>query len=78
MGIRAAVLTAPGTYEVQEFPVPQLEDGALLMEIEMSGICGTDKHTYLGETKQYAGTAAETASPCARTSCVGTVTSAST
>ena len=63
MGIRAAVLTAPGQYEVQEFPEPELEDGALLMEIEMSGICGTDKHTYLGETKQYAGTAAETDTP---------------
>ena len=34
-----------------------LQDGALLMQIEMSGICGTDKHTYLGEVKQYAGTA---------------------
>jgi threonine dehydrogenase-like Zn-dependent dehydrogenase len=61
--IRAAVLTSPGNYEVQEFPTPNLKDGALLMEIEMSGICGTDKHTYLGETKQYAGTPAETDTP---------------
>ncbi len=29
----------------------------------MSGICGTDKHTFLGETKQYAGTPAETDTP---------------
>ena len=63
MDIRAAVLTAPGKYEVQEFAYPQLENGALLMQIEMSGICGTDKHTYLGETKQYAGTPAETDTP---------------
>ena len=60
MDARAAVLTAPGKYEVQDFPYPELQDGALLMQIEMSGICGTDKHTYLGEVKQYAGTAAET------------------
>ena len=31
--------------------------------MEMSGICGTDKHTYQGETKQYAGTPAETDTP---------------
>ena len=63
MGIRAAVLVEAGRYEVQEFPDPVLADGALMMQIEMSGICGTDKHTYLGETKQYAGTPAETDTP---------------
>ena len=55
MKIRAAVLVAPGRYEVQTFDRPKLEDGALLMRVELSGICGTDKHTYQGETKQYAG-----------------------
>ena len=48
---------------VQEFRQPSLEAGALLMQVEMSGICGTDKHTFLGETKQYAGTPAETDTP---------------
>jgi len=61
--VRAAVLVAPGRYEVQEFPRPVLPDGALLMQVELSGICGTDKHTYQGETKQYAGTKAETTTP---------------
>jgi threonine dehydrogenase-like Zn-dependent dehydrogenase len=61
--VRAAVLTAPGRYEIQEFERPVLPEGALLLEIEMSGICGTDKHTYQGETKQYAGTPAETDTP---------------
>lgn len=61
--VRAAVLTGPGRYELQRFDRPDLPDGSLLMEIEMSGICGTDKHTYLGETKQYAGTPAETDTP---------------
>lgn len=61
--VRAAVLTGPGTYELQEFPRPTLPDGSLLMQMEMSGICGTDKHTFLGETKQYAGTPAETDTP---------------
>ncbi len=61
--VRAAVLVGPGRYEVQEFPRPVLEDGALLLQVELSGICGTDKHTYAGETKQYAGTPAETDTP---------------
>lgn len=61
--VRAAVLVAPGRYEVQEFPRPALADGAALLRIEMSGICGTDKHTFAGETKQYAGTPAETDTP---------------
>ncbi|MBI1351470.1 MAG: alcohol dehydrogenase catalytic domain-containing protein [Actinomycetales bacterium] len=61
--IRAAVLSGPGHYEIQQFDRPTLPDGALLMEVEMSGICGTDKHTYQGETKQYAGTPAETDTP---------------
>jgi threonine dehydrogenase-like Zn-dependent dehydrogenase len=61
--VRAAVLVAPGQYEVQDFPRPSLADGALLMQVEMSGICGTDKHTFMGETKQYAGTPAETDTP---------------
>ena len=61
--VRAAVLVAPGRYEVQEFPRPALADGAALVRMEMSGICGTDKHTYPGETKQYAGTPAEKETP---------------
>jgi threonine dehydrogenase-like Zn-dependent dehydrogenase len=54
--VRAAVMTAPGELEVQRFPVPEPEPGAVLMRVRLSGICGTDKHTYRGETVQYAGT----------------------
>jgi threonine dehydrogenase-like Zn-dependent dehydrogenase len=53
---RAAVMTAPGQLEVQRFPVPEPEAGAVLMRVRLSGICGTDKHTFRGETVQYAGT----------------------
>ncbi|HZR93835.1 MAG TPA: alcohol dehydrogenase catalytic domain-containing protein [Gaiellaceae bacterium] len=54
--VRAAVMTAPGEVEVQRFPVPEPERGAVVMRVRLSGICGTDKHTYRGETIQYAGT----------------------
>jgi threonine dehydrogenase-like Zn-dependent dehydrogenase len=54
---QAATLVAPGRLEVIEYPVPEeLEAGAVLLRMVASGICGTDKHTFRGETQQYAGT----------------------
>ena len=61
--VRAAVMTGPGELEVQRFPVPEPEPGAVLMRVGLSGICGTDKHTYRGETTQYGGTPAEQSTP---------------
>jgi threonine dehydrogenase-like Zn-dependent dehydrogenase len=49
-------MKAPGVVEVETFPRPQVEPGAVLMQVVYSGICGTDKHTFRGETIQYAGT----------------------
>lgn len=54
--VRAAVMKAPGVLEVERFPMPDPAPGALLMKVTYSGICGTDKHTYRGESRQYAGT----------------------
>ncbi len=54
--VRAATLVAPGRYEVREYPMPDPGPGSVLVKIELSGICGTDKHTYLGYTTQYGGT----------------------
>jgi threonine dehydrogenase-like Zn-dependent dehydrogenase len=54
--VRAAVMTAPREIEVRRFPRPEPEPGAVLMRVSLSGICGTDKHTFRGETVQYAGT----------------------
>src|SRR5260370_6059724 len=53
---RAAVMEGPGRLAVREFSVPDPEPGAVLMQVSLSGICGTDKHTFRGESKQYAGT----------------------
>lgn len=60
---RAAVMVAPGRLELRAFPIPRLEPGAVLLKVEMCGICGTDGHTWRGETAQYAGTAAESSTP---------------
>jgi threonine dehydrogenase-like Zn-dependent dehydrogenase len=55
-GVRAAVMTEPGRIEVETFARPDPEPGAVLMRVVYSGVCGTDKHTFRGETIQYAGT----------------------
>lgn len=54
--VRAAVMVGPGHIQIQEFPLPDPEPGAVVMRVSLSGICGTDKHTFRGETSQYAGT----------------------
>jgi L-iditol 2-dehydrogenase len=46
----------PGRLAVESFPVPEPEAGAALLRVHYSGICGTDKHTWRGESTQYAGT----------------------
>jgi threonine dehydrogenase-like Zn-dependent dehydrogenase len=61
--VRAAVLVKPGKIEIQEFPTPDLEEGAMLVKPLMCGICGTDKHGYKGESVQYAGTPREISGP---------------
>jgi len=56
LSVRAAVITAPGQIELRRFPVPEPGPGVVVMRVSLSGICGTDKHTFRGETIQYAGT----------------------
>ena len=53
--VRAATLVEPGHYELREYPLPEPAPGCALVKMEVSGICGTDKHTYQGYTTQYAG-----------------------
>jgi L-iditol 2-dehydrogenase len=62
--VKAATLVAPHRLEVREYPLPAaLEPGAVLLRMLASGICGTDKHTYRGETEQYVGTEYERSTP---------------
>jgi len=47
--VKAAVMTAADTpLEVQEFPRPTLEDGAVLLRTVYSEVCGTDVHLHHG------------------------------
>jgi len=62
--VRAATLVAPGQLEIRSYPWPaELAAGAVLLRMIASGICGTDKHTFRGETVQYAGTEMERRTP---------------
>ena len=57
--VKGAVMVAPGKMEVWEFAYPSPRKGAMVIQMEMSGICGTDKHAFKGEMVLYAGTEAE-------------------
>ena len=54
--VKAAVLVAPGKMEIREFPKPKLGEGAAIARMVLSGVCGTDKHSYRGESVQNKGT----------------------
>jgi threonine dehydrogenase-like Zn-dependent dehydrogenase len=54
-GVLAATLVKPGQYEIREYPLPEPASGCVLVKMELSGICGTDKHTFQGFTTQYGG-----------------------
>src|SRR5208337_4096839 len=51
--VLAATLVKPGQYELREYPLPDPKPGCVLVRMELSGICGTDKHTFQGFTTQY-------------------------
>lgn len=53
--VLAATLVEPLRYELRSYPRPEPARGCLLVKMQLSGICGTDKHTYQGFTTQYAG-----------------------
>jgi threonine dehydrogenase-like Zn-dependent dehydrogenase len=58
--VKAVVMTGPGKVECQELPYPdRLEPGAVIIKIEMAGICGTDKHAFDGDVTLYGGTEAQ-------------------
>jgi L-iditol 2-dehydrogenase len=61
--VLAATLVEPGHYEIREYPLPNPAPGCLLVKIAVSGICGTDKHTYQGYVGQYGGTGTPRAVP---------------
>jgi D-arabinose 1-dehydrogenase-like Zn-dependent alcohol dehydrogenase len=53
---RVAVLKAyGGEFELREYPVPEVEVGAILIRLTRAGICGSDLHIWRGEMKEVYG-----------------------
>lgn len=44
--VQAAVKTGPGTTEMREFDMPDIEDDAAILKMEIAGICGSDVKNY--------------------------------
>jgi L-iditol 2-dehydrogenase len=47
---KAWVLTGPGKIEIQKFEIPEVAEDSALLKVEAGGICGTDKHIFLGHS----------------------------
>lgn len=53
MTARANLLTTPkGDFVIGQYPVPDPAPGAILMKIELCGICGTDVHTWRASAEE--------------------------
>lgn len=46
---KVAMLTAPKTIEVKEYPIPPVGDDDILVKVEGAGVCGTDVHEWKGD-----------------------------
>jgi threonine dehydrogenase-like Zn-dependent dehydrogenase len=53
--VRAVVMTAPGQTEMRTYPYPTMSHDTAILKVEMTGICGTDRHIYKGEAPQLRG-----------------------
>ena len=53
--VKAAAMTAPGTMEIREYPFPQIDRDSAILKIDMTGVCGTDKHIFKGEARELRG-----------------------
>ena len=53
--VRAVCMTAPGKTEMRTYPYPKMDHDSAIVKVDMSGICGTDRHIFLGEATELRG-----------------------
>lgn len=53
--VKAVAMTAPGKMELRSYPYPQMSRDSAILKVEMTGICGTDKHIFKGEAPEIRG-----------------------
>ena len=49
--VKAVVIDKPEKMRMDSFPLPGIAEDALLLKVDESGVCGSDKHAYLGHSK---------------------------
>lgn len=53
--VRAVAMTAPGKMEMRTYPYPQCDHDSAILRVEMTGVCGSDKHIFKGEASSIRG-----------------------
>jgi threonine dehydrogenase-like Zn-dependent dehydrogenase len=53
--VRAVAMTAPGKTEMRTYPYPRMDHDSAILKVEMTGICGTDRHIFKGEAQKLRG-----------------------
>ncbi|MCA9127245.1 MAG: alcohol dehydrogenase catalytic domain-containing protein [Planctomycetales bacterium] len=53
--VRAVCMTAPGKTEMRTYPYPKMDHDSAIVKVDMAGICGTDRHIFLGEATELRG-----------------------
>jgi threonine dehydrogenase-like Zn-dependent dehydrogenase len=47
--VKAVAMTAPGKMEIRCYPYPKVDPDSAILKVDMTGVCGTDKHIFKGE-----------------------------
>jgi threonine dehydrogenase-like Zn-dependent dehydrogenase len=53
--VKAVAMTAPGKMEIRQYPFPQVDCNSAILKVDMTGVCGTDKHIFKGEASSIRG-----------------------
>jgi len=51
MQVKAMVMVEPGKMEMRSFQMPEIAEDSMLLKVDATGVCGSDKHAYLGHSK---------------------------
>lgn len=53
--VRAAVTVRTGVLEMRSYPYPAIDDDSAMIRVDMTGICGTDRHIFKGDATMVRG-----------------------
>jgi threonine dehydrogenase-like Zn-dependent dehydrogenase len=53
--VKAAVTVATGVMELRTFPYPDVHKDSAIIRVDMTGVCGTDKHIIKGDASEIRG-----------------------